>query len=95
VDNDGYETLPAEYRPIVLTSVLKNTGDAVVSIVSDDVDGTFDSDPFVGTLENGGVDIADFHDLAASVSEELSTEIDGLRDDIIAGDITVESPSQP
>ncbi|WP_108249810.1 BMP family lipoprotein [Planctomonas deserti] len=95
VDNDGYETLPEEYRPIVLTSVLKNTGDAVVSIVSDDVDGTFDSEPFVGTLENGGVDIAEFHDLAGSVPAELSAEIDGLRDDIIAGEITVESPSTP
>jgi len=95
VDNDGYETLPEEYRPIVLTSVLKNTGDAVVSIVSDDVDGTFDSEPFVGTLENGGVDIAEFHDLAGSVSAELSAEIDQLRNDIIAGDITVESPSTP
>ena len=33
VDSDGYDTLSAEYRPVLLTSVLKNTGDAVVEIV--------------------------------------------------------------
>jgi basic membrane protein A len=34
VDNDGYETLPAEFRPLVLTSVLKNMEDAVVEIAT-------------------------------------------------------------
>ena len=95
VDNDGYETLPAEYRPILLTSVLKDTTGAVVDIVGDDIEGTFDSAPFVGTLENGGVGLADFHDLAASVSAELSGELDQLKADIIAGTITVTSPSTP
>ena len=95
VDNDGYETLPAQYRPIVLTSVMKNTGDAVVEIVGDDIDGTFSSDPFVGTLENGGVALAPFHDLASSVSPELSAELDELNAKIVSGEIVVESPSAP
>lgn len=95
VDNDGYETLPASYRPIVLTSVLKNTGDAVVSIVENDQKGTFDNSPFIGTLSNGGVDIAPFHDRAALVSADLASEIDALRDSIISGAIVVTSPSQP
>ncbi|MCS5734827.1 BMP family ABC transporter substrate-binding protein [Herbiconiux sp. CPCC 203386] len=95
VDNDGYETLPDEYQPIVLTSVMKNTGDAVVQIIGDDIDGTFSPDPFVGTLENGGVALAPFHDLAASVPAELSAEIDALNDQIVAGTITVDSPSTP
>ncbi|GAA3874890.1 BMP family ABC transporter substrate-binding protein [Leifsonia kafniensis] len=95
VDNDGYDTLPAEYRPIILTSVLKNTQDAVVRIVSDDLKGTFDNSPFIGTLENGGVDIAPFHDLASAVSPELTAELDQIREAIIAGIISVESPSTP
>ncbi|GAB3119939.1 BMP family lipoprotein [Glaciibacter psychrotolerans] len=95
VDNDGYETLPAEYRPILLTSVLKNTQDAVVRIVGDDLAGSFDNTPFVGTLENGGVDIAPFHDLTGSVSAELGAELDQIRAAIIGGIITVESPSSP
>jgi basic membrane protein A and related proteins len=95
VDNDGYETLPAEYRPVLLTSVLKNMEDAVVEIVGDDIDGNFVSDPFVGTLENGGVEIAPYHDLASQVSAELQAEIDELRGQIIAGEVEVSSPSTP
>jgi basic membrane protein A len=95
VDNDGYETLPASYQPVILTSVLKNTGDAVVSIVENDQKGTFDNTPFVGTLSNGGVDIAPFHDRATLVSSDLAAEIDALRESIISGAIVVTSPSQP
>ena len=95
VDSDGYDVLDAEFRPVLLTSVLKNTGDAVVEIVKSSIDGTFDNKQFVGTLENGGVDIAPFHDLASKVSPELSAEIDQLRADIISGAITVTSPNTP
>ncbi|MFC6354752.1 BMP family lipoprotein [Luethyella okanaganae] len=95
VDNDGYETLPAEFRPIVLTSVLKNTQDAVVGIVGNDLDGTFDNAPFVGTLANGGVEIAPYHDRSSLVSPALAGEIDGLREAIKAGVVVVTSPSAP
>jgi basic membrane protein A len=95
VDNDGYDTLPTEFRPVLLTSVLKNMQEAVVEIVGDDMNGTFDSEPFVGTLENGGVEIAPYHDLAPRVTPALDGELEKLRQDIIAGDITVSSPSTP
>ncbi|MCW4385110.1 BMP family ABC transporter substrate-binding protein [Salinibacterium sp. SYSU T00001] len=95
VDNDGYETLPAEYRPIILTSILKNTQDAVVEIVRSDLAGEFDASPFIGTLENGGVGIAPFHDRTPLVSAELQAELGALTAAIIAGEITVESPSSP
>lgn len=95
VDSDGYESLPAEYRPFILTSVLKNTGDAVVQIVRQSKQGSFTNDPYIGTLENGGVDIAGYHDVAGRVSAQLDAEIAGLREEIIAGTIVVDSPSAP
>ena len=95
VDSDGYETLTPEFRPVVLTSVLKNTQDAMVDIVGDVIDDSFVNEPYIGTLENGGVEIAPYHDQAPLVSAELDAEIEGLRAAIIAGDIVVESPSTP
>ncbi|MFC5790923.1 BMP family ABC transporter substrate-binding protein [Agromyces tardus] len=95
VDSDGYDTLPAKYRPILLTSVLKKTQQAMVDIVADVQSGDFANEPYVGTLENGGVDIAPYHDLEAQVPPELQGELDGLREAIIAGELVIESPSTP
>jgi len=95
VDSDGYETLAAQYRPVILTSVLKNTQDAMVEIVGEVLDDAFTNEPYVGTLENGGVEIAPYHDLAPLVSAELDAEIDGLRQQIIAGELEITSPSAP
>jgi len=80
---------------VLLTSVLKNTQQAMVQIVGDVVDDTFSDEPYIGTLENGGVEIAEYHDLAALVTPELDAEIEALRRQIIAGDLVVESPSAP
>jgi basic membrane protein A len=49
----------------------------------------------VGTLENGGVEIAPYHDLESLVMPGLQGEIEGLRQAIIAGELVVESPSAP
>ena len=95
VDSDGYETLAPEFRPVILTSVLKNTQDAMVQIAGEVQDGSFTNEPYVGTLENGGVEIAPYHDLAPLVTPELDGEIEGLRQAIIAGELLVESPSAP
>jgi basic membrane protein A len=95
VDNDGYDTLPAKYRGILLTSVLKNTQKAVASIAKSSKDKTFTNTPYVGTLGNGGVGIAGFHDMASKVSSQLATEVKGLQSDIISGALKVTSPSTP
>jgi basic membrane protein A len=95
VDNDGYDTLPAEYRGILLTSVLKNTGDAVEQIAGQSRSGDFTNEPFVGDLQNDGVGLAPFHDLTSSVTPALSAEIDGLRASIVDGSLEVTSPSAP
>jgi basic membrane protein A len=95
VDNDGYNTLPEKYRGILLTSVLKNTQDAVASIAKSSKDKTFTNTPYVGTLKNGGVGIAGFHDMSSQVSPQLATEVKNLKADIISGAIVVTSPSTP
>jgi len=95
VDNDGYESLPAEYRPVLLTSVLKDTEQAVREIAVASRDGDFDAEPFVGTLENEGVGLAPFHDLEDRVGADLAAEVDALRDRVAAGEVTVTSPSAP
>ena len=89
------ETLPEEFRPVLLTSVLKNTQQAMVEIVGDVVGDAFTNEPYVGTLENGGVEIAPFHDLEPLVTPELQGEIEGLRQAVIAGELVVDSPSTP
>ena len=57
--------------------------------------GEFDNTPFVGTLENGGVGLAPFHDFEGSVSPDLQAELDAITAGIIDGSIPVESPASP
>ncbi len=94
VDSDGYETA-GKGQEFILTSVMKLMGDAVEDVISTDVDGEFDNTPYVGTLENGGVALAPFHDQEANVPAELQTTLDDLQEQIIAGDITVDSAASP
>lgn len=96
VDSDGYETLPEEYRPMLLTTVEKNTQDFVVQAIGDLVDsGAVTDEPLIGTLANDGVGLAEYHDLADRVPPELQAQIDALREQIVSGEVTVESPSAP
>ena len=46
-------------------------------------------------LPNEGVGLAPFHDFEGSVDPELQTQLDEIREAIIAGEITVESPASP
>ncbi len=87
VDSDWYLTAP-DYASIVLTSVLKNMDITTYSAVESVVDGTFEGGVIVGTLENGGVGLAPFHDLESMVSDELQAELEEIMAGIIAGDIS-------
>lgn len=94
VDSDGYETL-ASGQEYVLTSVIKKMGDAVETSIKDDIDGNFTNEPYVGTLENDGVGLSDFHDQAGNVPEDLQSELDDIRSRIVSGELKVESPASP
>jgi len=94
VDSDLFETAP-EFKALYLTSVLKQMTDAVEQIVTDAGNDEFAAEPYIGTLENKGVDIAPLHDWESKVDPALMTEIDALKADIISGKLKVESPSTP
>ncbi|MBI9050378.1 MAG: BMP family ABC transporter substrate-binding protein [Anaerolineaceae bacterium] len=92
VDSDWYESA-SNYADVTLTSVLKKMDLSVFDVTKQVVDGEFAGGFFSGTLENGGVGIADFHDVDGMVSDEMKAELDALKAAIIAGDIQT-SPAQ-
>jgi phosphonate transport system substrate-binding protein len=59
------------------------------------MEGTFQGGVTVGTLENGGVGLAPFHDLDSMVSAELKSELETLKADIIAGKIATSPGEMP
>ena len=49
----------------------------------------------MGTLANGGVSIAPFHDFDDKVSAELKADLSKLTDDIKSGKLVIESQNAP
>ena len=89
VDSDGCTTAE-EYCDLILTSVLQHADIAVAAAIADAVGGAFDGGTYVGTLENDGVGLAPFHELAGEVPEELAAAIEELSASITDGTIAVE-----
>ena len=90
VDADFYETDP-NTQDVVLTSILKKMDVSTEEAVVQAGEGELDFTPYVGTLENEGVDIAPFHNFEDQVSESLPGELEEIRAGIIDGSIPVES----
>jgi basic membrane protein A len=89
VDTDMTISSP-EYKPILLTSVLKNMDKAVYDSTKSVVDGKFAGGLYVGTLVNGGVGLAPYYDFDSKVSAELKAEIEQIKADIIAGTLKTQ-----
>ena len=53
------------------------------------LDGSFEGGLYVGTLENGGVGLAPFHDLDSVVSDDVKADLEAISAAIIAGDLQV------
>ena len=105
VDSDGYVTA-SEYSDIMLTSVMKQIGPAVEDTITQTYEGGFSNEPYVGTLENEGVGLADYHDFTDAVAEKtavgpdgeempLNEVIDAYEQQIISGELTIETPNAP
>ncbi len=89
VDND-WAIVNSEYAPIILTSVLKNMDVTTLAAIKAVKDGTFAGGVTVGTLANGGVGLAPFHELDSMVSADLKAELEQVRAAIVAGSIVTK-----
>jgi len=88
VDGDWTQTDPAR-KSVYLTSVLKKMDVTVLSVIESVKSGSYSGGVTVGTLENGGVGIAPYHELSSEVSSELASEVEALRKGIISGSIVM------
>jgi basic membrane protein A and related proteins len=87
VDVDQYFTLPNE-KDILITSCMKRLDNAVFTVVGQAQDGQFPGGGvYVGTLENGGVGLAPYHDFANEIPADLDAEVQEIIAGIIAGEI--------
>ena len=89
VDSDQYESDTAN-QGVYLTSVLKNMDVTTFNAIKAVADGTFAGGVTVGTLANGGVGLAPYHDMDSMVSPELKEQMTALQAGIIDGSVSVK-----
>ena len=94
VDADVFNTDPT-VQDILLTSVMKGVDKGVKAVVEDAAGGDFNNTPFIGTLKNGGVGLAPFHNYESKVDPGLAGELKDIKAKIISGDIQVTSAATP
>ena len=88
VDTDLYESNKDD-APVYLTSVLKHFDEATYAAVERVVVNGESGGTYLGTLENGGVGLAPYHDQVGDVPDELKQDIEAITAEIIAGDVRV------
>jgi basic membrane protein A len=86
VDVDGCVSAP-QYCKYFITSVEKGIVPAVKTAVLSAVGGTFKGGNYVGTLANGGVTLAPYHDFTSKVPAALQSEIQQLKAGVENGSI--------
>jgi basic membrane protein A len=92
VDVDQYYTLPNE-QDILITSCQKRLDNAVYAVVEQTLAGEFPGGGiYEGTLENGGVGLAPYHDFEDDIPAELTAEIEAIVQGIIDGTISTGWP---
>ncbi|MGR7001061.1 BMP family lipoprotein [Yinghuangia aomiensis] len=94
VDVDGYQSAE-QYKNVMLSTVTKGIADSVFKAIQETGQGQYNTQPYLGTLQNGGVGLAPYHDFDSKVSAQTKQEIDQLKQDIISGKIPITSPAQP
>jgi len=88
VDVDGCVSAP-QYCSLFLTSIEKNMDVAVESAVKEALNGTFKGGVYTGTLQNGGVGLAPYHDFQSVIPQDLQSEINTIKSGIEDGSISV------
>jgi basic membrane protein A len=85
---NGCRSLP-EQCGLFFTSVVNNIDNATFDVIKNAVADDFQSGTYEGTLANGGVGLAPFHDYAGRIPPDARKELVELRDSIISGEIQV------
>jgi basic membrane protein A len=94
VDVDQYFTLPNE-KDILITSCMKRLDNAVFAVVESSLNGEFPGGGvYVGTLDNGGVGLAPYHDFEAEIPDDLKAEVAAIQEAIVAGELSTGWPPQ-
>jgi basic membrane protein A and related proteins len=86
VDTDGCVSVE-ESCALFLTSVMKNMDVAVHDTTVAAAEDDFQAGLYTGTLENGGVGIAPFHEFEDSVPQEVKDKVEELQQQIIDGEV--------
>ena len=92
VDIDGC-VKAAQYCKYFITSVGKGIVTAVKTAVLNAASGSFKGGNYVGTLANGGVTLAPYHDWDSKIPAALKSEIDQLKAGIENGSIQTPTKS--
>jgi basic membrane protein A len=92
VDTDGCVSA-AQYCKYFITSVEKGIQTAVKNAVVSAANGSFKGGAYVGTLANGGVTLAPYHDFASKIPSALQSEVNTVKQDIISGKIVPATKS--
>ena len=72
---------------MLLTSVVKGMDVAVEEAIKASLEGNFTNEVYVGTLENGGVGLAELSD---DVDPEVADKVEELKQQIISGELEVK-----
>ena len=92
VDTDGCVSA-AQYCKYFITSIQKGIVTAVKNAVTSTADGTFKGGNYIGTLQNGGVALAPFHDFDSKVPAALKSELQTVTQGIESGSISIATKS--
>jgi len=89
VDDDWYVSAP-EYKSVELTSVQKRMDVVVYNVIKSSQFGTPLTGTYIGTLANGGVDLAPFHDFESIVPTNLKAELDTINIGLQMSSISID-----
>ena len=84
--DDDWTLTAADYKDIVLTSVMKLMDASVYDATNQVLEGTFAGGFYSGTLDNGGVGLGSIN---SAVSQDLLDEVDALKADVVSGEVSV------
>jgi len=76
----------------VLTSVQKHMDNATFLLISDMISGTFVSGTVTYNMQEGGVDLASYHEADASIPDYMKWAVNRARRGILEGTIDVFGP---